>query len=650
MDGQYSDKVMEHFRNPHNVGEIPDADGIGNVGNPVCVAEGTLVKCNNHLAPIENIIEGKARVLSHDGKYHVVTRVFKRKYAGKVFNILNGASKEIRLTPEHHVLSLRNDASGNKRDKIYDWMMPEELRAGDLLLFPRKGGGFRYSKIRKISKSRYSGYVYDLEVKGAHSYVTKAATLHNCGDIMRLYIKVDPTNEIITDAKFKTFGCLPPEAELVVANGGWRKISETTERDRVVNRNGSEATIAETFKKNYSGPMIDIIPFVSPHNRFSVTSGHPVLTIKRDSLKKSRRASNKCDWLRVNQKELFAAEPAYIEARHLEKSDYLVFNVNHKVKDSSIFTKGIMRLLGYYLSEGYLIAKGRAVAVAFNKKEKKAIDEVKSLVFGFIGKEMRGRIRGNVHEIWCSSTKLAQFLKTHAGSIAREKRLSKDIMLLPYNKQKELIKTYLIGDGDVDRRRPGDSFTYRAVTTSSAIAIQVQQILARGGIFSSIKETLKSGGLIEGRKIKPSLMYVVSFKLERTHKFVHKIDKTFLVPIKDVKKRIYEGPVYNLRIQDETNSYLVKGFAVHNCGAAIATSSMVTDIVKGKTIAEALKISNHAVAEALGGLPKIKMHCSVLAEQALRSAINDYLTKHGKPTVKEPRSIHEDSGEPHIES
>jgi len=87
------------------------------------------------------------------------------------------------------------------------------------------------------------------------------------------------------------------------------------------------------------------------------------------------------------------------------------------------------------------------------------------------------------------------------------------------------------------------------------------------------------------------------------------------------------GDIMELYIRVEENIITDAKFKTFGCGAAIATSSMVTELVKGKTIDEALKISNRAVAEALGGLPPIKMHCSVLAEEALRSAVEDYLSK-----------------------
>jgi len=70
-------------------------------------------------------------------------------------------------------------------------------------------------------------------------------------------------------------------------------------------------------------------------------------------------------------------------------------------------------------------------------------------------------------------------------------------------------------------------------------------------------------------------------------------------------------------------------FKTFGCGAAVATSSMATELVKGKTIEEALKITNKAVAEALDGLPPVKMHCSNLAEEAIRAAIDDYRRKNG---------------------
>jgi nitrogen fixation NifU-like protein len=70
-------------------------------------------------------------------------------------------------------------------------------------------------------------------------------------------------------------------------------------------------------------------------------------------------------------------------------------------------------------------------------------------------------------------------------------------------------------------------------------------------------------------------------------------------------------------------------FKTFGCGAAIATSSMATDMVKGKPVSDALKLTNKAVVEALDGLPAQKLHCSVLAEQAIRSALSDYYTRQG---------------------
>ena len=87
------------------------------------------------------------------------------------------------------------------------------------------------------------------------------------------------------------------------------------------------------------------------------------------------------------------------------------------------------------------------------------------------------------------------------------------------------------------------------------------------------------------------------------------------------------GDIMELYIKVNDSTIVDAKFKTFGCGAAIATSSMVTEMVKGKSIAEALKITNRAVAEALDGLPPIKMHCSVLAEEALKSAIDDYLAK-----------------------
>ena len=93
------------------------------------------------------------------------------------------------------------------------------------------------------------------------------------------------------------------------------------------------------------------------------------------------------------------------------------------------------------------------------------------------------------------------------------------------------------------------------------------------------------------------------------------------------------GDIMELYIKVKNNKIIDAKFKTFGCGAAIATSSMITGMVKGKTIEEALKISNKAVVEALDGLPPVKMHCSVLAKDALKSSIDDYVAKKDKKTA-----------------
>lgn len=89
------------------------------------------------------------------------------------------------------------------------------------------------------------------------------------------------------------------------------------------------------------------------------------------------------------------------------------------------------------------------------------------------------------------------------------------------------------------------------------------------------------------------------------------------------------GDVMKLFIKVKDNIIIDAKFKTFGCGAAIATSSMATELIKGQTLEDAQKVTNAAVAEALGGLPPAKMHCSILAKEAIDAAIKGYLDKNG---------------------
>ena len=90
------------------------------------------------------------------------------------------------------------------------------------------------------------------------------------------------------------------------------------------------------------------------------------------------------------------------------------------------------------------------------------------------------------------------------------------------------------------------------------------------------------------------------------------------------------GDIMKMYLKIENDVIVDVSFKTFGCGAAVATSSMATELVKGKTVEEALKLTNSAVVEALEGLPPAKIHCSVLAEEAIKAAVDDYYEKKEK--------------------
>ncbi len=102
------------------------------------------------------------------------------------------------------------------------------------------------------------------------------------------------------------------------------------------------------------------------------------------------------------------------------------------------------------------------------------------------------------------------------------------------------------------------------------------------------------------------------------------------------------GDIMKIYLKIEDDVIVDCKFKTFGCGAAIATSSMATELIKGHTVKEALELTNQVVVEALEGLPPVKVHCSVLAEEAIKTALADYYNKIGRPVDFEIEKEHDE--------
>ena len=102
------------------------------------------------------------------------------------------------------------------------------------------------------------------------------------------------------------------------------------------------------------------------------------------------------------------------------------------------------------------------------------------------------------------------------------------------------------------------------------------------------------------------------------------------------------GDIMKMFLKIENDVIVDVKFKTYGCASAIATSSIATDMIKGQPLSEALKLTNSAVVEALEGLPPVKVHCSVLAEEAIKTAVADYYGKIGRPVDFEIEKAHDE--------
>jgi len=470
--------------------------------------------------------------------------------------------------------------------------------------------------------------------------------------------------------------CLPPE-EKIYLNNQFQEIKNSKKNDKVRSHDSTENKIIKKISRAYGGKLVTIKNCLG---KTSLTKDHLIYAIKVPKEDKYFRNKGKRTLI-----------PSWYHAEHLEKGDITIYPINQRIKDIKYLkiniekkkydfkskkipnkiplNKKLMRLFGYFLSEGNVQDKPSKTYISFslNIKEKNIAEDIKIIVKELFNLDVRSREikKRNTLVVYIYQVHLAKWFKGLFGNGALEKKLPKEFMELPLKKQEELIKGLWVGDGCINLDRKGPRANY--VTISYQLAQQIKELLLRQDIIPSIyldKEKISKWAKhkkayrihVGQRKSLIKLAKILERKYNsKTYETINSwIDKNELfTPITKVESRNYKGKVYNLEVEKK-HSYLSESLSLHNCGdimemylkidkktniikdikfqtygcaAAIASTSMLTQLVKGKTIAKAEKLTMSDVKNALHDLPKIKIHCSSMAVQALKKAIENYKGK-----------------------
>jgi Fe-S cluster assembly protein SufB len=365
-------------------------------------------------------------------------------------------------------------------------------------------------------------------------------------------------------------GCHPAGEQVLTAEG-WRNIEGIKAGDKVYDHNGKLQKVRAAMVRRFKGEMITVRP-VSRYNSFQLTPEHPVYAIKRKDVLKPRKPRN--NWLpEVDTQKLLKATPQFIKADELEKGDFILIPKLQR-QDSTAFNDAELELLGYYLAEGSScynkLNKQHVNSFAFGIHEKDLINRTKNLVENLSGKRAyvveNEERRGTNVQFY--SAEMSDWFTKHCGKYAAEKALSPELMNISPKQAKIFLDAYLAGDGNISERE--NSRMIRFCTASETLARQVQMLLNKLDIQAWIQ--VREGGEAVFSKQQPERiinrqpLYQIGYTEDKKWDMVRETETHFIVPVREVTRENFDDLVFNIDVA-ETHSYLVKGFAVHNCTA-----------------------------------------------------------------------------------
>jgi len=400
----------------------------------------------------------------------------------------------------------------------------------------------------------------------------KAVGLHGC----------DPTGEPYGGA------CLLPTEEILTI-GGYKKIKDIKVGDTVLTHKGNFKRVTETFKRKFNDTILDLKTTIG---NVRLTSDHPIYAVKRKHKGKQFYKHNGKQKMKTAENSSYNF--SWLDAGVLERGDFMSFPVpklnnrerivldvpKNKVPAKENFvdspievTPNFMRLLGYYIAEGWYDKS--KIGFAFHTKEKDYHDDVINLAKKcFMLDSYSVYTSGNKTNVLLNSSRLSMLFKKYYPGKSYSKKLPQNYLFLSKKHLKEFICGLFRGDGSISGGR------YTWATVSKELFDQVKIILLKIGIAFTTKISPKHRG-------KDGVLHRESYYLSiTTQKYMKMMDEIvgldcynekkknhmynwfstnkMIMPIRKITKEKYTGYVYNIEVEDD-NSYVTRAGSVHNC-------------------------------------------------------------------------------------